>query len=36
MKADRLLAVGYSFRDAHINTVIQRWLVTDPARASWS
>lgn len=31
-EADRLLAVGYSFRDAHINTVIQRWLVTDPAR----
>lgn len=31
-QADRLLVVGYSFRDAHINTVINRWLVTDAAR----
>jgi len=30
--ADRLLVVGYSFRDAHINTVLHRWLITDSTR----
>jgi hypothetical protein len=28
--ADRLLVVGYSFRDEHINTAIRRWFNRDP------
>jgi hypothetical protein len=30
--ADRLLVVGYSLRDEHINTVLQRWLAKDSSR----
>jgi hypothetical protein len=30
--ADRLLVIGYSFRDAHINQVIVDWLNGDPNR----
>jgi len=29
VQADRLVVVGYSFSDAHINTVIRRWLRTN-------
>jgi hypothetical protein len=31
-KASRLIAIGYSFHDAHINTVITRWTRGDKAR----
>ena len=30
--ADRLLVVGYSFRDEHINTAIRRWINLGPNR----
>jgi hypothetical protein len=30
--ADRLVVVGYSFRDDHVNEVIRRWTVEDSAR----
>jgi NAD-dependent SIR2 family protein deacetylase len=31
-RADRLLVVGYSLRDEHINTLLQRWLAKDASR----
>lgn len=30
--ANRLVVIGYSFRDAHVNEVIQRWINEDPQR----
>ena len=31
-RADRLLVVGYSFRDAHINVALTRWINSAPLR----
>ncbi|KAD3632921.1 hypothetical protein GD627_08675 [Arthrobacter yangruifuii] len=31
-RADRLLVVGYSFRDAHINVALTRWINSSPLR----
>jgi hypothetical protein len=31
-RADRLLVVGYSFRDAHINVALSRWINSSPLR----
>jgi len=32
IEADRLVVVGYSFRDAHINTVVANWLGAETSR----
>jgi NAD-dependent SIR2 family protein deacetylase len=31
-EADRLIVVGYSFRDMHVNDIVQRWTRADKAR----
>jgi hypothetical protein len=31
-KSDRLVVVGYSFQDAHVNEIIRRWVNGDPVR----
>jgi hypothetical protein len=30
--ADRLVVVGYSFTDAHVNSMVRNWMAVDPSR----